>query len=489
MRNTSRGRKEPMRFRAISWSVLGCVWLLGSVAGLAARGAEPGVFRVGTGLVDVTPRRWPVSMLGSFNDRQATSAHDPLMVRALVLDDGRTRLAIATCDTCVIPRDLVDQAKELASRRTGIPVDRMLMAATHTHTAPTLTDLNPRVPRDPEYLKLVVESLADGVAQAADRLVPARIGWGVTPLPEEVNNRRWLMREELLGPNPFGRMDRVRMNPPAGSPDLLRPAGPTDPDVSVVSIQTADGKPLALLANYSLHYVGDVPPGTVSADYFGEFARQIENRLAADGVFVAMLTNGTSGDVNNINFREPRKSVPIFERIRTVASRVADAAQAACRQMTYHEHVPLAMVERQISLEIRKASADELAQAKAVLAEKDDQKLPRLARYYAESALAIDEFPDTVNVKLQAIRVGDLGIVSVPCEVFAEIGLELKRRSPLRPTFTIDLANGYNGYLPSPEQHALGGYETWRATSSYLEVQASRKMTEALLEMLAEVAK
>jgi neutral ceramidase len=75
-------------------------------------------------------------------------------------------------------------------------------------------------------------------------------------------------------------------------------------------------------------------------------------------------------------------------------------------------------------------------------------------------------------------------IVGLPCEVFAEIGLELKRRSPLRLTFTIDLANGY---LPSSEQHALGGYETWRATSSYLEVQASRKMTEALLETLNEV--
>jgi len=444
---------------------------------------------VGTGLIDVTPRRWPVSMLGSFNDRQATSAHDPLMVRALVLDDGRTRLAIATCDTCVMPRELVDQAKKLASQRTAIPVDRMLMTATHTHSAPTLTDLNPRVPRDPEYMKLVVESLAEGVAQAAGRMVPARIGWGVTPLPEEVNNRRWFMREELLGPNPFGRMDRVRMNPPVGSADLLRPAGPTDPDVSVVSIQTTDGRPLALLANYSLHYVGDVLPGTVSADYFGEFARQIKDRLGADGAFVAMLTNGTSGDVNNINFREPRKPVPIFERIRTVASRVADTAQAACREMKYQDRVPLAMVERQIDLGVRKASADELAQAQAVLAEKDEKKLPPLARYYAESALAIDEYPDTVSVRLQAIRIGDMGIVSMPCEVFAEIGLELKRRSPLRPTFTIDLANGYNGYLPSPEQHALGGYETWRATSSYVEVQGSRKMTEALLEMLAELAK
>ncbi len=478
-----------MRFQAILWSVLSCVWLLDSIAGPPARGAEPGVVRVGTGLVDVTPRRWPVSMLGSFNDRQATSAHDPLMVRAVVLDDGRTRLAIATVDTCVIPRELVDQAKQLASQRTGIPVDRMLIASTHTHSAPTLSDLNPRVPCDPEYVKQVIEGLAQAIDQAAGRVLPARIGWGATPLPGEVNNRRWYMRQELLGPNPFGRMDRVRMNPPAGSAELVRPAGPTDPDVSVVSIQTADGKPLALLANYSLHYVGDVPAGAVSADYFGEFARQIEQRLAPDGPFVAMLTNGTSGDVNNIQFREPRKAVPIFQRITTVASRVADAAQAACREMKYHDRVTLAMVERQISLGVRKASAEELTQARAVLAEKDEKKLPSLARYYAESALTIDKFPDTVDVKLQAIRIGDQGIVSMPCEVFAEIGLELKRRSPLRPTFTIQLANGYYGYLPSPEQHALGGYETWRCTSSYLEVDASRKMTEALLEMLAEVAK
>ncbi len=172
-----------------------------------------------------------------------------------------------------------------------------------------------------------------------------------------------------------------------------------------------------------------------------------------------------------------------------MASRVADAAQAACAKMTYQDRVPLAMVERRIDLGIRKASADELAQAKAMLAETDEKKLPSLARYYAESALIIDKYPDTVNVKLQAIRIGELGIVSIPCEAFAEVGLEIKRRSPLHPTFTIDLANGYNGYLPSPEQHALGGYETWRATSSYLEVQASRKITAALLEMLAEVAK
>ena len=73
--------------------------------------------------------------------------------------------------------------------------------------------------------------------------------------------------------------------------------------------------------------------------------------------------------------------------------------------------------------------------------------------------------------------------------MFAETGLEIKRRSPLKPTFTIELANGYNGYLPPPEQHRLGGYETWRARSSYLEVEAAPKVTATVLELLNKVAR
>jgi len=467
--------------------LIASVLCLGLSVPRSTPGAEqPAVLRAGAAVVDITPRRWPVSMLGSFKDRQATAAHDPLSVRAVVLDDGRTRLALATCDICVVERELFDAAKQQASQRTGIPASRMLMAATHTHSAPNVSRLN-AIPRDPEYVKQLTEGLAEGVVQAAARLQPARVGWGVVGVPEQVFNRRWFLQQEQIGPNPFGRMDRVKMNPRSG-PDLLRPAGPTDPDVSVVSLQTAAGKPLALLANYSLHYVGDVPPGTVSADYFGEFARQMAQRLGGDASFVGLLTNGTSGDVNNINFQHPRPRVPVFERIRTVAGRVADAAQEACRTMHYQERVPLAMVEREIPLAIRKASPAELAAARAVLAEKDEKKLPPLAHYYAQTALDMDQWPDTVSLKLQAIRIGGLGIVSLPNEAFAAIGLELKRRSPLRPTFVVDLANGYNGYLPTPEQHALGGYETWRATSSSLEVEASRKITTALLEMLADVA-
>ena len=108
---------------------------------------------------------------------------------------------------------------------------------------------------------------------------------------------------------------------------------------------------------------------------------------------------------------------------------------------------------------------------------------------YARETVLLAKYPDAVRAKVQAMRVGGLGIAAMPCEVFTEIGLELKAKSPLRPTFTVSLANGYNGYLPTPAQHALGGYETWRARSSYLEVKASEDVTKAALAMLAAVAK
>ena len=107
---------------------------------------------------------------------------------------------------------------------------------------------------------------------------------------------------------------------------------------------------------------------------------------------------------------------------------------------------------------------------------------------YARETVLLSEYPSEVPLILQAMRVGDLAITAIPCEVFVEIGLDLKRESPFSRTFTMELANGYNGYLPTEEQHGYGGYETWRARSSYLEVTAADKITEAILELLREVA-
>jgi len=329
------------------------------------------------------------------------------------------------------------------------------------------------------------------VIEAYRRLEPARIGWVVRQEPAELHNRRWWMKPGSIPPDPFGNTtDKVKMNPPRASPGLIKPAGPVDPGFTVISIRSSAGKPIALLANYSLHYVGGISGRQVSADYFGEFAKQIGQRLQADGAtsdFVGILSNGTSGDVNNIDFEHPAQRMQPFEKIRKVAGHLADSAAIAYREAQYREWAPLDAEERELPLRYRKPSAEMATRARKVLAAPDEKNLPQHAKAYAERTLRLLEMPEFADVKLEAFRVGDLGIASIPCEVFTETGLEIKSRSPFRTTFTMELANGHYGYLPTPEQHALGGYETWMGTN-LLEVEASRKITAALLEMLQRLA-
>jgi len=136
---------------------------------------------------------------------------------------------------------------------------------------------------------------------------------------------------------------------------------------------------------------------------------------------------------------------------------------------------------------VRKPSPDELERAKEIVEAADGPVMRSLDEVYARETLILQDYPDTVPVTVQALRVGDLAITTIPCEVFVAIGLELKEKSPFPTTVLIELANGYNGYLPTKRHFELGGYETWRAQSSYLEVDAAARIVDRLLRMLAEL--
>ena len=230
----------------------------------------------------------------------------------------------------------------------------------------------------------------------------------------------------------------------------------------------------------------------VSADYFGEFARLMKNRLGSAEV-VAMMSNGTSGDINNIPFglNPPRPPREVFEQIRIVAQKTADAAWIARSKIGPHSSkVRLGMLQRDVTLKHRRPTPAMLARAQQIVAMNDPAekaKLPPLAEAYARMTIAQAKRPETLTVPLQVIRIGETAICAIPFETFAEIGLDLKRRSPFPRTIVVSIANGYNGYLPTPEQHRLGGYETWLGTNRVQE-DASVLISKQLLEMLHELA-
>ena len=458
-------------------------------ASAVAQTTGDGSFRAGAVAMDITPLQLPVSMTGSFQDRKATSAHDPLHARCIVLESGVTRVAIVVCDVALISRDIFDAAKKIASKSTGIPENHILMSSTHTHTAPTVVPLGQCLP-DLNYVKYLTQQIVEAIEQANKRLAPARVGWGVAEDSSEVGNRRWFIKPEAIAETPIGiKDDKVRTNPPRNNDLLIKPAGPIDPAISIVSIQDSEGKPLALLGNYSLHYVGGIPPNQLSADYFGEFARRIGERLEAPEPFVGILSNGSSGDINNYNFRSPRPRAKPFERIRAVADKIAAAAQKVNSSIHHINNPAVAIMERKIDLGVRQPDEDLLKRSKEILAKAKDPDRLNSVELYALEQVRLHEFPATVNLKLQVLRIDDLGIVAIPCEVFAEIGLEIRKKSPFKHTFVIGLANGYNGYLPTPEQHRLGGYETWPCSWSYLETRASTRIVQVTLEMLRELKK
>jgi hypothetical protein len=468
--------------------------------------SQPGELAAGAAITNITPPLGGL-IVGGFSPLPSDDVHDDLHVRALVLTESSPKkagsaigagglnpqrtLAFAICDNVGISREVFDAAKKLVHEETGLLPENLLMASTHTHSAVSARTPNAMVVTDQlnDYQQFVSRRIADAIRIAIKRLAPAKIAWGSVDEPSELFNRRWYVSEEKDRRNPFGGIDKVRMNP-GGSSTLIRPAGPTDPQISFVSVQHADGRPLAVLANYSLHYVGGVPARTISADYFAEFAKRLKAKLGAsdqDPEFVGILSNGTSGDVNNINFQTRGKSLPSFKKIEQVGELIASRVADGMKTLKYQDHVRLAACASELTLGVRKPSPEMLSYTEKILAQPESApKYHVHERTYAERVRLQVEAGETVDVPIQVLRIGQLGIAAIPFEVFTETGLEIKQRSPMKPTFTIELAGGSFGYLPTPPQHALGGYETWLGTNK-VEIEASTKIVARLMELFDKV--
>jgi neutral ceramidase len=442
--------------------------------------------RAGAAKSCITPQL-DITTNGGIDPGTARFIHDDLFVRALVLEDGSTRLAFAVVDTCLVDRPVFDEAKRLVQLHAGIPMTNIMMSATHTHSAGSVCGVH-LSQADPSYRAWLPGRISDAVRCAVSNLVPAQLAWGSGQVPQHVFCRRLLIKPGSVYTNQLGFTNELaKMNWDSPHPADGDPAGPTDPEVSVLSVQHADGRPLAMLANYSLHYVGDVGPGHVSADYFGVFAERIQQLLGADQQeppFVGMLCNGTSGDINNVNPKVKKTAAPPYTQIRRVAEDVAQEVLRVTRSLKHERVISLKAVLREVMVSTRRPTSAEVTQARAIVAGRPVEKLSGWTDNYAREQLLLADWAAEVSMPLQVFRIGALAIAAWPGEIFAASGLDLKRRSPIKPMFNVGLANGWYGYIPPPEQFKFGAYETWRMRTSPLETNAIPKMTDGLLELL-----
>ncbi|MDO4584215.1 MAG: hypothetical protein Q4D62_08950 [Planctomycetia bacterium] len=440
--------------------------------------------KVGTACVEITPEFFPVLVNGGFTPRYVEKVHDPLLVRVLVVDDGTTTLVFATADVCTIPDTIVQAVKARVAEKTPLKPHQIAISSTHCHSAPSLMRLL-GVPADERYVPFFEAKVVEAILAAYANRQDARIGWGSDFDANNVFCRRFLMRpgaawtqnRDFTGSTG----DYAQMNPGNKIGEAICRTGVPNPAVYLLAFQTPEGKPLACLANYSTHYAG---APDLSADYFGVFCREMETRLGNGQPFFAMMTNGTSGDTNCIDFYNPTRKFDMF----TVGKSVAEAALRAYSKITFADWVPLHVEYCEPELGIRKGTPEQVAAAKTHLAKLENPEKPvTIEDVYAFQTVYLESWPNTRKVPLQVFRLGEVGITLLPTETYSATGHAIRRNSPATMTFTISMANGYLGYLPTEADFALGGYTTWRASSSCLEVTAEEKIQKTLLEMLKKV--
>ncbi len=428
---------------------------------------------VGAATSNLTPKLG-THMAGYFSDRLADDVHDELHSKAIVVQNDDTALAIVVLDLIVALQEDLAVAKQRASDLTGIPVESIFISCTHTHTGAATTGLL-GAPRDEPYMSWAMEKAGDAVKLAYNRLRPARMGHASGSCPEETHNRRWHMQDGT-----------VKMNPGYQNPDLVRPAGPTDPEVAVAVFIDADSSPIAALTNYSLHYVGGGSGTAISADYFAAFSQALQRMAGSD--FVAIMANGCCGDINNCDFAKPapEHSHPYYQ-LQRVADVVASRAYGAWQQIRdFRSEAILGAATEMMDFTRRQSTAEELQQARRILASPGDHEVRE--QVYANELLEVDKEPLVRPIPIMGLRIGDLGIVGLPGEIFVEYGLQIKHRSPFARTMTVELANDYIGYCPTDLALIEGSYETRLARSAKAAAGTEQQMLDTAVAVLNQLS-
>ena len=426
---------------------------------------------------------------GGFRPRYAENVDDELFAKAVVIDNGTTRIAIVTCDLIAIPEKVAEAAKARIADRCDIPPAHVMVNATHTHTSVAIADLL-GVDEDTEYTEWVPLKIADAVELAVWRLKPARVGFASVDEERITFNRRWHMKNGT-----------VRFNPGIEHPDLVEPTGTIDPEVAMMFVEaTDDGTPISAVANFSLHYIGTDNGNALSADYFGHFDRLMRHYLG--DTCISLLWNAASGQINNTDFSGRTKwTASGHQQAVKMANVLAGHFIVEKQLMEMHETLDLSGDLTTLTFQRKEITAEDLEVAAQVLSVPRGtydayetgpfswvvgEPIPQaLVDVYAHECQRLAKLPAEMTAPVQVIRLGEAAIVALPGEVFVETGMNIKSKSDANPTFLVSLANGYIGYICTDK--ALieeGGYETWAAKSSLPGVGTVPTMEALVASML-----
>jgi len=436
--------------------------------------AKPSQLKAGLARLDITP---PLggSLVGAFGDRKSDGIYDNLYVRALVLNDGRMEVAIVSCDLCFLGTPEVGKVRKLASAQTGIPEKHILVCATHTHTGPQVNKVFLGVGEiDRAYMDVLTRKIADAIFLAKSRLQQARIGMGAGEINNLFFSRRLRMPDNMVVMS-WGDAKRLKG---------AVPAGPVDPEIGVIRIDDLKGNPLGILVNYACHSCtvggrmisGDVP-GLVS---------EVMNKSAKNNLMVAYL-GGACGNVIFGNYKGLRG----YELGHALANVLAAQIWKILKGIKTSGKCRLEVEDRIINIPDRPAAyaREQLRKGSTAMVWGSKATRDAVEKHYEKEALYLSRKKrEQVPVEIQAIGINDSVIITNPAELFVEFGLALKKESPFKHTFVVELGNGYAGYVPTRAAFREGGYEVRQtAKTSRLIPEAGDMIVKTSVNMMGKL--
>jgi neutral ceramidase len=444
----------------------------------AAMAAPPASaeFRAGAAAVAISP---PIGipMAGYYSERGAQGVHDELYAKAIVMEQGGATAALVALDLIAAPRDLVDDARTAIDRACRVRGVNVMISATHSHTGPIIDTKNRFGGRSAlvtSYRDSLPAKIAEAVRQAESRLTPVTIYTARGRETSIAFNRRFHMKDGTVG-----------WNPGKGNLSIVKPAGTIDPDVPVVYFETTDHKPVATYINYAVH-LDNIGEPFISADMPATLSRCLADFKGAE--MVTLFTAGCCGDVNHIDvqWKEPQRGFGNPARMGTI---LAAEALRSWPRLAPVDAIPLRIKSMTVSLPLPDLKNGDVEKARATVARMSQEASKRpgfmdlVDAFKVLDVAAREGKPHEVEV--QAISLGkQVAWVSLPGEVFTELGLAIKQDSPFPMTIIAELANGLLGYIPARRAYAQGNYEV---VSARCAEGSGERLVDAAVKMLKEL--
>ena len=451
--------------------------LIALLCGLS-QGAE---FRAGAAAVAITPTAG-APMAGGYSPRVAEGVHDELYAKAIVLECDGVKVAMVVCDLLGMPRKIAEDARALIAQSPGIPAERVMISATHTHTGPIVPNNSARDPQGSEladranaYAASLPELIARSVRDADAKLAPASVSAGVGREEHLSFNRRYVMADGTVAWNP-GKLN----------PKIVRPTGPIDPDVPVVCLKSAsagsEGKLLATYVNFAMH-LDTTGGGQLSADFPHALASLMTRVQGPDCLTV--FSTGACGDINHIDVTRPEPQNGI-EEARRIGTTLGGEVIKTLERLRPVPAGPLRAASEVVMLDLPQIKPGELEAARKTAVQFGKVRTSFIDRVQAFKVLDVHSKQGKQQEgEVQVIALGDeVAWVALPGEIFVELGLEVKRRSPYRTTIVVELANGYLGYIPTRRAYAEGAYEV---VSARVAEGSGERLVETAVRLLANL--